>query len=979
MKPLIPWIIPWKKSPSSRSVLASPVWLGLLAVCVASAEPTPVYDCDFNTTILNNLSGNYQLMENIYLNVSGRSPWSPIGSLDQPFNGTLDGNNRFIYGLNVITTGNNQPAGLFGFIREARVQRLVLDQPYVLSTGNGSPAGAVAGEMERSHVTDSINSFGQVRTEGHRSGTFSNYLYSSAGGLVGLMKHSSRVENNLNTGAVRTNGLYAYAGGAVGYADDRSDTTGNLNTGMVCTSGDDAHAGGAVGYVFSSTTTGNLNTGPVSTNGTDANAGGAVGYAFSSTTTGNLNIGPVSTNGTDANAGGAVGDALSSTTTGNLNTGPVRTNGDRADAGAAVGYAFSSTTTGNLNIGPVSTNGTDANAGGAVGDAFSSITTGNLNTGPVRTNGDRADAGAAVGYAFSSTTIGNLNIGPVSTNGTDANAGGAVGDAFSSTTTGNLNNGTIESAQGTVSQASLSVPTDGLGALLRATDWTAGDNGQFPMLKGLNAAYQDLRRMNGTQNGTNIFPEALNEFADSGSSVNASLFDQTVWNVRDGYLPFLKGISRQQAEQAGINCDLAGFACSEESVTTEPSAENCPAPQGSPVFQAYDNENQWLYVVIKPSLTSRNLVLARYHGTVLDEQFGQCGQVVYGPPGNLPDINDVNDFNDFNEINKGYPVTAGLLQQDSTDTHIYLIATYQAREIQLFDLALSEAKADQPRFTAHRRYVGLGAQVNAVISDSARLHVTGKIYSHVLMGRYQALALEAFAFAYETLPDEPEQGNALALSLDRAHLYVAGVHDLEPPYSVFLRKYDRSSLAFDTAFGVGGEQVVIETDRYDSQQSVAVYQEWVYVAASNARGDQLSIRRYDPDHGMMDGSFVVDEALPDALDNSDRRVARVALFTDDQYLHLVKYDQEGHIFAATYDGQREIHRTVKNPGFLNVAANGAANGVAMTDGKIYLAFEHSGGGCGIGAIEVVDVDMPFLSINTGQSGTGATQQFPTFH
>ncbi len=109
MKPLIPWIIPWKKSPSSRSVLASPVWLGLLAVCVASAEPTPVYDCDFNTAILNNLSGNYQLMENIYLNVSGRSPWSPIGSLDQPFKGTLDGNDRFIFGLNVITTGK-QPA-----------------------------------------------------------------------------------------------------------------------------------------------------------------------------------------------------------------------------------------------------------------------------------------------------------------------------------------------------------------------------------------------------------------------------------------------------------------------------------------------------------------------------------------------------------------------------------------------------------------------------------------------------------------------------------------------------------------------------------------------------------------------------------------------------------------------------------------------------------------------------------------------------
>ena len=612
------------------------------------------------TYYLNNsnplINGTFQLVDDIEL---GNVTWVPVGTLNNPTMLTFDGNGHIISGLNVTTDGDSTPTGLFGYLVDSWIHSLSLKSPHVLSSGNGSPAGAVVGEMERSNVTDNISYLGQVSTEGDwLSRPFS---YSSAGGLVGWMKDFSRVENNLNTGAVSTNGGYVDAGGVVGYASSNSTTTGNLNTGAVSTNGSYADAGGAVGQASRSTTTGNLNTGAVSTNGRYADAGGVVGQAPRSTTTGNLNTGAVSTNGSYADAGGAVGHASRSTTTGNLNTGAVSTNGSVADAGGAVGsayyfstttgnlntgavstngsfadaggavgsaYYFStttgnlntgavstngsyadaggavgsayyfSTTTGNLNTGAVSTNGSYADAGGAVGQATRSTTTGNLNTGAVSTNGSFADAGGAVGRAYSySTTTGNLNTGAVSTNGRDADAGGAVGRAYSySTTTGNLNTGAVSTngrdadAGGAVGYASRSTTTGNLntGAVngsstnnngvidyfskaqiqkgihpLNTRLWDDGTNRQYPMLVNINPAYQDLRRIKGTQNGKNAFPEALNEFAAPGGSVNASLFDRMIWNVKEGYLPFLKGVARARAEAVGIYCDKGGFACND--------------------------------------------------------------------------------------------------------------------------------------------------------------------------------------------------------------------------------------------------------------------------------------------------------------------------------------------------------------------------------------------------------------------------------
>ena len=528
-----------------RCSILSLGFLGLLAsVAVHSARSQEIYRLDNSnfTEYLNAnnpTNGTYELIGDITLT----GTQNPIGSLHPPLSLTLNGNGHVISGLNVITEEVRTPAGLFGFLVNSWVHNLFLNQPAVLSTGNGSPAGAVVGEMVNSTVTDVINHLGTIKTDGRVSGVSDRDIrYPSAGGLVGWARDRSRVENTLNTGTVRTSGTYGFAGGAVGEAVN-SRVSGNLNTGTVRTSGYAAFAGGAVGYAWgNSRVSGNLNTGTVRTSGNLAFAGGAVGYAWNNPrVSGNLNTGTVGTNGQDAEAGGAVGAADDSMVSGNLNTGSVSTIEEDALAGGAVGSADNSSVSGNLNTGSVSTIEEGALAGGAVGKADNSMVSGNLNTGSVSTSGSNAYAGGAVGEAMGSSRVsGNLNLNDEAINAAQANKGSQTGKP--------PNNNAIP------------VPVNGLG-VLNGTLWTAGNDGQFPMLKNINAAYQDLRRINNAWYGNNTFPIELSMFAPPRNDTSESLFNPGGWNVREGYLPFLKSMGRTRAQAAGIDCTRGGFAC----------------------------------------------------------------------------------------------------------------------------------------------------------------------------------------------------------------------------------------------------------------------------------------------------------------------------------------------------------------------------------------------------------------------------------
>ena len=557
--------------------------------------------------LLNNsnpdLNGSYfQVVEDITLPLS----WTPVGTAASPASLNFNGSYRAISGLNAITEGDNTPTGLFGYLVDSWVHSVILYRPVVHSEGDRSEAGAIAGRILRTNITENLVTGGSVRTHGDVGSPEGQDHYSYAGGIIGSASFS-RIENNLNNARVHTTGNYCHAGGVMGYQSSCT-TSGNINTGDVSSEGWKANAAGTTGHQEYSRTSNSMNTGDVSSEGDRADAAGTTGFqelrsttssnvntggvrtegdeAYAAGTTGaqesmsitsnNVNTGNVRTEGDEAFAAGATGYQRSSSTIGNVNTGDVRTEGDAGNAAYVVGahaagttgtQARSSTTSGNVNTGDVSTIGNNAYAAGATGAQSESTTTGNFNTGGISTMGEFARAGGAVGTQDRSMTSGNINTGDVSTVGASAHAGGAIGSQDDSTTSDNLNSGfvTVNETITTVNtigftQVSESKLSMGLNSL-NGTLWIAGDNSQFPMLRGVNAAYRDLQRINGTRYGNNSFPIELNRFADPGGSTDDSLFDLAVWNVCDGYLPFPKAIGRARAETVGIDCCEGGFAC----------------------------------------------------------------------------------------------------------------------------------------------------------------------------------------------------------------------------------------------------------------------------------------------------------------------------------------------------------------------------------------------------------------------------------
>ena len=512
----------------------------------------PVGNANFSSLLRSNSSGHFELTEDINL----PSPWTPISV----FAGTLDGRGHIISGLNVTTHGKHKPAGLFAIVLDGWIRGLVLKEPYVASYDEYSSAGAIAGRVTRSNITDSSNIRGQVTTFWVNPDK-SQRLFggSPAGGIVGSAGGASRIENVVHTGSVTTHGTSSYAGGVVGYVSNGSTVNSTLNTGQVRTHGNRASAGGVSGALcFNSTISNTLNTGPVNTIGSHAHAGGAAGYVTTSCAVSNsLNTGRVSTNGAYADAGGMMGRLMGRNIVNNsLNTGRVSTNGTRAYVGGVVGqqgagYFISHS----LNTGSVSGNGRDVCAAGTVGIQYQSTASFSLNTGTVSSNGTGACVGGVVGWQKDSTASDSLNSGQVIERGVTLNAAQWRDGATEITT--------------------------GLHGL-NDTFWQAGNNNSYPMLKGINAAYRDLQRINGTRHGNNDFPVVLHQFVDPGGPANDSLFDQVVWNVRDGYLPFLKGINGVQAKKAGIDCGPGGFAC--------PDCQAMPESPGTLEYLLYDGQ-----------------------------------------------------------------------------------------------------------------------------------------------------------------------------------------------------------------------------------------------------------------------------------------------------------------------------------------------------------------------------------------------------
>lgn len=171
-----------KKILSILLVVAMIVSYSSLAIMTNAAETEISISTaeDFNN-IRNNLSGNYKLTSNIDL--SSFKSWTPIGSDETPFTGSLDGNGYSICNLK-INSSDIGSIGLFGSINNANLKKIIIkDADYQVKIGDYndtkfSNVGGLSGTTYNSTI-DCCSFSGKII---HSVG---DYVYCRTAGITG--------------------------------------------------------------------------------------------------------------------------------------------------------------------------------------------------------------------------------------------------------------------------------------------------------------------------------------------------------------------------------------------------------------------------------------------------------------------------------------------------------------------------------------------------------------------------------------------------------------------------------------------------------------------------------------------------------------------------------------------------------------------------------------------------------------------------
>lgn len=208
------------------------------------------------------------------------SSWSPIGTYENPFKGTLDGQCYLIKNLTVERTAHN--SGLFGVLNSAKIQNIKLTGNVNSSTLYvGGFCGRTKGAVGDSTVFSNCHFYGTVSNKSYYIGGIIGYAGPycvvencssggnitttsyNCGGIIGQSGGALRVENCINIAEVK--GL-TQVGGIIGYSDNNTTKIYNcLNAGNVY--GTSENTGGIIAYTAASQIKYCINTGTVSAGG----------------------------------------------------------------------------------------------------------------------------------------------------------------------------------------------------------------------------------------------------------------------------------------------------------------------------------------------------------------------------------------------------------------------------------------------------------------------------------------------------------------------------------------------------------------------------------------------------------------------------------------------------------------------------------------------------------------------------------------
>jgi len=180
---------------------------------------------------LNNTS-NWQ---NRYINSISLNYWTPIGTVNNPFRGTFNGNGFAIRGIYTIGARN---AGLFGVVYGGKVLDVRVEQSFIMGFAN---VGGIAGQLLGGGVIEnSVN-----------EGAISNIAGIAVGGIAGYVRNS-QVLSSYNYGTIISHTrMTANVGGIVGVASGFSTITNNSHFGSIEGERCSLVIGGVVGLIRS--------------------------------------------------------------------------------------------------------------------------------------------------------------------------------------------------------------------------------------------------------------------------------------------------------------------------------------------------------------------------------------------------------------------------------------------------------------------------------------------------------------------------------------------------------------------------------------------------------------------------------------------------------------------------------------------------------------------------------------------------------
>ena len=184
-------------------LLALCISLMPLAVFAAPVTITSINTVDDFKSFCESVNGGYDysgqtVTLNADLDLSGETNWTPIGTSSQPFSGIFDGQNHVIYNMKISTS--KRYCGLFGYLRNASIRNLGIENAAVTSSGNDVAilsGFAQGGTIERCYVTGTVHGYAAV----------SGLLGSTYNGLTTVRNCYVRADLNPSGGRGDTAGI----------------------------------------------------------------------------------------------------------------------------------------------------------------------------------------------------------------------------------------------------------------------------------------------------------------------------------------------------------------------------------------------------------------------------------------------------------------------------------------------------------------------------------------------------------------------------------------------------------------------------------------------------------------------------------------------------------------------------------------------------------------------------------------------------